>query len=153
MNGKILSIIDDDYQRWVTALKKRYRQSQIKAAVKVNSELVFFNWSLGRDIATMKPEMKWGEGFYNALSKDLRESIPDAKGFSPRNLHYMRRFYELFPSLGDSQQTNDQMGKARLRNETKSRHKPWRKSFPFRGGTSASSSTMPERIKRRRSFM
>ena len=119
MNGKILSIIDDDYQRWVTALKKRYRQSQIKAAVKVNAELVSLYWSLGRDIAAMKPEMKWGEGFYNALSKDLRESIPDAKGFSPRNLHYMRRFYELFPSLGDSQQTNDQIGQGAItkRNE------------------------------------
>lgn len=99
MNEKVLSILDDDYQRWISSLKKRYRQSQIKAAVKVNAELISLYWALGRDIATMKPEEKWGEGFYKTLSRDLRESISDAKGFSVRNLQRMRQFYELFPSL------------------------------------------------------
>ena len=55
--------------------------------------------ALGRDIAMMKPEEKWGQGFYDALSRDLRQSLPDAKGFSYRNLRYMRQFYELFPFL------------------------------------------------------
>jgi len=99
MSEKVLSILDDDYQRWISSLKKRYRQSQIKAAVKVNAELISFYWALGRDIVTMKPEEKWGKGFYKTLSRDLRESISDAKGFSVRNLQCMRQFYELFPSL------------------------------------------------------
>ena len=47
---KVLSILDDDYQNWITDLKKRYRQSQIKAAIHVNSELIRFYWSLGKDI-------------------------------------------------------------------------------------------------------
>ena len=103
MHGKKI-VLDADYQQWIVSLKKRYRQSQLKAAVKVNAELVSFYWSLGRDIAMMKPEEKWGQGFYETLSKDLRESLPDAKGFSYRNLHYMRQFYELFPSMEIMQQ-------------------------------------------------
>ncbi len=104
MNEKVLSIIDADYQEWIVSLKKRYRESQLKAAIKVNTELIMFYWLLGRDIAMMRPEEKWGCGFYNVLSKDLRESLPDAKGFSVRNLQRMRQFYELFPTLQNSPQ-------------------------------------------------
>ena len=99
MHEKVLSILDADYQQWIVSLKKRYRQSQLKAAVKVNAELVSFYWSLGRDIAMMKPEEKWGQGFYQTLSRDLRQSLPDSKGFSVRNLQRMRQFFELFPSF------------------------------------------------------
>ena len=47
----------------------------------------------------MKPEEKWGQGFYETLSRDLRQSLPDSKGFSVRNLQRMRQFFELFPSF------------------------------------------------------
>ena len=94
---KVLSILDIDYQNWIKDLKVRYRQSQIKAAVHVNSELIRFYWSLGRDIVKMKSETRWGSKFYESLSKDLKEQFKDAKGFSKRNLMAMRQFYELFP--------------------------------------------------------
>ena len=97
VSKKILSIIDDDYQSWITKLKKRYQQSQIKAAVHVNSELIRVYWSLGRDIVEMKSETKWGSKFYDSLSKDLKTIFKDAKGFSKRNLHAMTQFYKLFP--------------------------------------------------------
>lgn len=97
MSEKVLSILDDDYQRWISSLKKRYRQSQIKAAVAVNHELILFYWSLGRDIVLMKGEKRWGRKFYTTLSQDLKEQFKDAKGFSVRNLHAMRQFYELLP--------------------------------------------------------
>ena len=97
MSEKVLSILDDDYQRWISSLKKRYRQSQIKAAVAVNHELILFYWSLGRDIVLMKGEARWGKGFIDSLSRDLRKEFNEAKGFSPRNLRSMRQFYELFP--------------------------------------------------------
>ena len=94
---KVLSIPDDDYQNWIKDLKMRYRQSQIKAAVRVNGELIRFYWSLGRDIVQLKSETRWGGGFYVSLSKDLKRQFEDSKGFSVRNLHAMRQFYELFP--------------------------------------------------------
>ncbi len=96
VSEKVLSIYDEEYQNWIVDLKKRYKQSQIKAAIKVNSELIQFYWSLGRDIVKMKSESKWGSKFYETLSKDLKEAFPDATGFSIRNLKYMKQFYELF---------------------------------------------------------
>ena len=80
-------------------LSERYQRSQIKAAVSVNREMLLFYWSLGRDIIEMHAESHWGSGFFKELSRDLQREIPNAKGFSPRNLRYMKRFYELFPSF------------------------------------------------------
>lgn len=88
---------DPEYLAWVQELSERYRCSQIKAAVSVNREMLLFYWRLGKDIADLHAESRWGSGFFETLSRDLRKEIPDAKGFSPRNLRYMKRFYELFP--------------------------------------------------------
>lgn len=59
--SKSISILDRDYAQWVQELCKRYRQSQIKAAVKVNTEQLKYNWLLGRDIVEMNVEQRWGE--------------------------------------------------------------------------------------------
>ena len=109
VNEKVLSILDNDYQNWIVELKSRYRKSQIKAAVKVNSELIYFYWTLGRDIVKMKAESRWGTKFYERLSKDLREQFPDATGFSKNNLIYMAQFYKLFPESEIIQQVAGQI--------------------------------------------
>ena len=61
--NKPINILDKDYLQWVKELCKRYRQSQIKAAVKVNTEMLKFYWSLGRDIVALKAEARWGSKF------------------------------------------------------------------------------------------
>lgn len=91
-----MSTSDFEYEKWIADLKTRYQSSQIKAAVKVNSELIKFYWSLGKDIVVQKAESKWGSGFYKKLSSDLISSIPNVKGFSETNLKYMKHFFELF---------------------------------------------------------
>ena len=91
---------DPEYLAWVQQLSERYRRSQIKAAVSVNREMLLLYWRLGKDIAELHAESRWGSGFFETLSRDLRKEIPNAKGFSPRNLRYMKRFYELFPEDG-----------------------------------------------------
>lgn len=91
---------DPEYLAWAQQLSERYRCSQIKAAVSVNREMLLFYWRLGRDIAELHVESRWGSGFFETLSRDLKREIPNAKGFSPRNLRYMKRFYELFPIAG-----------------------------------------------------
>lgn len=58
--SKEITILDQDYTQWVKDLVKRYRRSQIKAAVKVNEVQLKFNWMLGRDIVEMKVEERWG---------------------------------------------------------------------------------------------
>lgn len=88
---------DKDYAAWVEELKERFRRSQVKASVLVNTEMLSYYWNLGRDLAARNVERAYGSGFYATLSKDLSNAIPNVKGFSETNLRYMKRFYELFP--------------------------------------------------------
>lgn len=89
---------DRQYQSWITDVSRRFRSGQIKAAMKVNDEMLRFYWALGRDIVSMKADSLWGNRFYEVLSKDLKRIIPESKGFSSRNLRYMRDYYLLFSS-------------------------------------------------------
>lgn len=94
--SKSINILDHDYLQWVQELCKRYRQCQIKAAVKVNSELLKYNWQLGRDIVEMNVEQRWGESVIVQLSKDLKAAMPEAQGLSKTNIYYCRKFYQLY---------------------------------------------------------
>ena len=60
---------DNEYKEWIGELKQRIRQSQIKAAVKVNTELLKLYWSIGGDIVRLKAEAKWGDGIIEQLSQ------------------------------------------------------------------------------------
>lgn len=93
---KPVSIIDKDYLSWVQSLCERYRISQIKAAVKVNSEMLQYYWLLGKEITQRNDENRYGSSFYAALSKDLKKRMPNATGLSERNIRYAKRFYNLY---------------------------------------------------------
>ena len=93
-----ITIIDKEYVSWVKDLASRYRQSQIKAAVKVNREILNFYWNLGRDIVVLKAEARWGDKFLKTLSADLNTIMPEAGCFSKTNLKYMKYFYEMYES-------------------------------------------------------
>lgn len=54
---------DNEYKQWIEEIGHRHKNSQIKAAVRVNDEMLRFYWSLGKDIVEKKAESKWGEGF------------------------------------------------------------------------------------------
>ena len=94
--SKSINILDKEYTQWIKELSSRYRKSQIKAAVKVNEEMLRFYWELGRDIVERDAENKYGSGFYEMLSKDLKDAIPMTTGFSDRNLRYAKKFYSLY---------------------------------------------------------
>ena len=85
--------INEDYSVWLKELKNKVRLVQIKAAVKVNSELLQFYWELGADIVEKQATAKWGDGFLSNLSHDLMVEFPEMKGFSKRNLELIRRWY------------------------------------------------------------
>ena len=55
-----------------------------------------FYWSLGHDIVQKRAESKWGSGFFNQLSQDMRDMFPNDKGFSVTNLKYMKRWYSFY---------------------------------------------------------
>lgn len=90
---------DVDYLHWIDDLKKRYQSSQIKAAVKVNSELLKFYWSVGKDIVERQYDNRYGSHFYENLSYDLISALNNKKGLAPTSLWYTKSFYSLYYQL------------------------------------------------------
>ena len=88
-----------EYRKWIAELKVRYRATQIKAAVAVNSAMLEFYWNLGQDIAAMYPGKQRNAHFFENLSNDLCLDIPNPIGLSPSNIRYALRFYELYRYL------------------------------------------------------
>ena len=88
--------IDQEYVLWLNEIKARYRNAQIKAAVKVNAEQLLFNWQLGRDLVMRKAEERWGSGIVEQVSLDLQAEFPGSKGFSTTNLWYMKQWYQFY---------------------------------------------------------
>ena len=92
---------DHNYIKWLSDIKTKVQQAQLKAAVKVNTELLMLYWELGADIVAKQAEAKWGDGFLLQLSKDLTSEFPDMKGFSERNLKYIRQWYLFYTRTSD----------------------------------------------------
>ncbi len=88
--------IDSDYAAWLSEIKRRYISAQIKASIKINTEKLRFNWSVGRDLVMRKAEERWGSGVVEQFSLDLREAFPQEKGFSSRNMWRMKQWYLYF---------------------------------------------------------
>ena len=84
---------DNAYQQWFGELKSRLRSHQVKAAMHVNTEMLEFYWSLGRDLVQKKAETQWGAGVVEQLSLDLKDAFPGVKGFSTTNIWYSKKWY------------------------------------------------------------
>ncbi|MEP0920079.1 PDDEXK nuclease domain-containing protein [Leptolyngbya sp. DQ-M1] len=84
------------YEAFLTDLKHRIRTAQVKAAIAVNRELILLYWQIGRDILIRQQTEGWGTKVIERLAKDLKREFPDIKGFSLRNLKYMRAFAEAY---------------------------------------------------------
>jgi predicted nuclease of restriction endonuclease-like (RecB) superfamily len=99
MTGKPASLIrvPQGYADWLANLKGRIHTAQQRAALAVNRGLVGLYWQIGRDILARQAEQGWGSKVIDRLAHDLRTAFPDMKGFSPRNLKYMRAFAEAWP--------------------------------------------------------
>lgn len=102
-------IAEQKYVEWLADIKSRYRKSQIKAAVKVNSTLLEFYWSVGQDLVRLKAEERWGAGVVKQFAFDMRNAFPDETGFSYSNVKYMKRWYVFYyERITKSQQVVDE---------------------------------------------
>ncbi len=81
-----------NYVSTLENLKKQIRETRLKAALSVNSELIRLYWKIGKVILEKQESAKWGDKILENFSKDLSEEFPDMKGFSVQNLKYMKRF-------------------------------------------------------------
>ncbi|MGL5063302.1 MAG: DUF1016 N-terminal domain-containing protein [Microcoleus sp.] len=87
----------EDYRNFLQELKERILQSQVRAVLSVNRELVLLYWQIGQDILNRQQQQGWGAKIIDNLAADLQKAFPQMKGFSSRNLKYMRSFAETYP--------------------------------------------------------
>jgi hypothetical protein len=104
----------DTYRQLIERLKQRIRESQARAARAVNTELVMLYWSIGRDILDQQQAGGWGDDVVGRIAQDLSADTGSARGFSRRNLFYMRRFAAMWPDPEKVQTLSAQIGRSHL---------------------------------------
>ncbi len=82
-----------EYVEWLSDVKTRFRQCQIKATIRVNTTVLEFYWSIGRDLVALRAEDRWGSGVVKQFALDMRQAFPDINGFSFSNIKYMKQWY------------------------------------------------------------
>ena len=90
-------------------IKKQIKESRLKAALSVNSEMIRLYWKIGFAILEKQKTAKWGDKILENLSRDLSEAFPDMKGFGAQNLKYMKRFADEYTEKEFGQQAVDQI--------------------------------------------
>lgn len=98
------SIVDPSYSVFLEDLKKRVNSSQYQAVLKLNQELILLYHHIGAEILRTQQEHGWGKNIVGQLSRDLKAAFPEMKGFSTRNLMYMRKFAHEYPEIEFVQQ-------------------------------------------------
>lgn len=91
-------LLPSDYSAFLHTIKTRIQQAQLRAVVAVNTELIRLYWQIGHEIWQRQQAEGWGAKVIAHLSADLHAAFPQMKGFSPRNLQYMRTFAEAYPN-------------------------------------------------------
>lgn len=91
--------LDNSYIQTINELKQKIKAARIKAALAVNAEMIYLYYDIGKTILERQTKEGWGTKIIDRLSKDLSSSFPEMKGFSPRNLKYMRKFAEFYPDF------------------------------------------------------
>ena len=101
--------LPDDYPRLLAELKTKIHGAQARAHRTVNTQLIELYWGIGKAILDRQRAEGWGAKVIDRLATDLTETFPDSKGFCRRNLHYMRRLAEAWPTDASVQQAAAQM--------------------------------------------
>ena len=103
-------LADMEYVEWLSNVKARFRQSQIKASIRVNTAMLEFYWSIGRDLVALRAEKRWGAGVVKQFALDMRQAFPNETGFSDTNVKYMKRWYSFYSErVTKSHQLGDQL--------------------------------------------
>jgi len=98
-----------DYAEALGAIKHRIQQERLRVVLSANAAMVLLYWDIGRMILERQRLAGWGARVIDRLAADLAEAFPDMKGFSPRNLKYMRAFAAAWPQREFVQQVAAQI--------------------------------------------
>ena len=103
-------LADDRYVAWLSDVKTRFHQSQVKASIRVNTAMLEFYWSIGRDLVALRAEERWGAGVVKQFALDMRQAFPNITGFSDSNVKYIKRWYSFYyERIIKGQQVADQL--------------------------------------------
>jgi len=102
--NKLAPLFPEGYEGFLQDLKRQIRSAQLRAGLAVNRELVLLYWRIGSGILERQNLAGWGAKVIDRLSDDLHNAFPEMKGFSPRNLNYMRALAEAYPAAEFVQQ-------------------------------------------------
>ncbi|HIJ94883.1 MAG TPA: DUF1016 domain-containing protein [Desulfuromonadales bacterium] len=96
--------LPDGYAEVLYEIKQRIQSGRLRIAMAANKAMVELYWEIGRLILERQEREGWGAKVIDRLSTDLRQSYPEMKGLSPRNLKYMRAFAAAWPDKEIMQQ-------------------------------------------------
>jgi hypothetical protein len=87
------------YNRFLSDIKNRVRQGQVRAGLSANAEMLAAYWDIGKMIHERQKLEGWGKAVIPRLAKDLKNELAEVKGFSERNINYMMIFYREYHDL------------------------------------------------------
>jgi len=89
-----LSEMGDVYLEFIDKIKKQIQNQRVSVVLKANASMICLYWNIGNAILQKQEEEGWGTKVIDRISKDIKDSFPEMKGFSQRNIKYMRKFAE-----------------------------------------------------------
>ena len=95
-----MALVNNGYFQVLERVKKQILDAQYSAVLSANQEQILLYWNIGKVILE---NSKFGAKFIENLARDIKAEFPDAKGYSTRNLNYMRKFAQLIPDKSQAQ--------------------------------------------------
>ncbi len=108
-----MKLVVKKYNQWLGELKNNINHSRLQTSLKVNSDMLILYWYVGKQIVEKIDAEGWGTKVIEQLSVDLQKAFPDMKGFSVRNLLYMKQFASVYPQFLITQQPAAQLNKSK----------------------------------------
>ncbi len=97
------------YPQILEDIKTGIRQARLKAVLSANAHMLSLYWQIGKTILEQQQQANWGDKVIQQLADDLKREFPDMKGFSLRNINYMRQFAAVYPEFTIVQQSAAQL--------------------------------------------
>ena len=105
---------NENYDSAVKVIKSAILKAQYEAVKSVNEKQLLLYFAIGKYISTNTRNGIWGEGAIDTISKKLDRELPGLRGFSGRNLRYMRTFYEEWSILESIPNSNLETAVAKI---------------------------------------
>ena len=93
------SLLPNGYTEWQKDIEQLIEVSKLRTAISVNADTLTLYWKIGKSILRKQKEKGWGKKVIEQLSKDLTNKFPNDRGYSARNLGYMKSFAQEYPDF------------------------------------------------------